>query len=249
MVALLGSITNLNMDLDTARHHVERIREHLIRGDYHLNQARKLILDLKDLQGWQVLGYKSWRECVMTEFTQSSASVYRQLNAALIELEISPNGGIGEINERVLRPLTKRNFDAEARQAIWAISQEIVSEGGKVTSGIVEAVVEGFKDMLASGAIQDADGNQHPISEQMHADLVARVRQVKLAQKDHIQRMGKERDYILGGRPIKTPSISIINGHTCVSVVFELDNSAEIEKLAESDRLGKKIYCSLWTED
>jgi hypothetical protein len=250
MVALLGSITNLNMDLDTARHHVERIKEHLIRGDYHLNQARKLILDLKNLQGWQVLGYKSWRECVMAEFNQSSSSVYRQLNAAMVELELSPSGGIGDINERVLRPLTKRNFDTEARQAIWAISQEIVSEGGKVTSGIVEAVVEGFKDMLASGAIQDADGNQHPISEQMHADLVARVREVKLKQKDHLRRMSVNREYILGG--VQTDKIEAVSGGTMgkhwAKTLIEVD-SMQRDKLLAAIRSGKPVYASLWIED
>lgn len=248
MVALMGMITNLDMDFDTARHHIERIQEHLIRSDYHLNQARKLILELHEREGWKVLGYGSWRDCVMNEFNKSSSAVYRQLNAALVELELSPNGGIGEINERVLRPLTKRDFNAEARQAIWAVSQQVVGEGGKVTTGVVEAVVTGLKDMLASGATQDAEGEQHPITEMMQADLVARVRQVRLAQKDHIKRMGKERDYVLGGRAIKNTAISIINGHTCVSVVFEIDNSAELEKLAELDRLGKLIYCSLWTE-
>lgn len=248
MVALMGIVTNLDMDRDTAQHHVERIKEHLVRADYHLNQARKLILDLRELGGWKILGYTSWAECVTNEFGKSSSTVYRQLNAALVELELSPNGGIGEISERVLRPLTKRGYSTEARQAIWSISQDIVGDGGKVTTGVVEAVVEGLKDMLVSGTTQDGDGNQHPITERMQADLVARVREKKLQHKQHINQMDKKRDYILGGRAIKDTSISIINGHTCVSVVFELDDSAEIERLAESDRLGKPIYCNLWTE-
>lgn len=245
MVALLGTITNLNMDMDTARHHVERIQEHLVRSDYHVNQARKLILDLKEREGWKVLGYASWHKCVTAEFSKSSSTVYRQLSAALIELELSPSGGMGEINERVLRPLTKRNFDSEARQAIWACATEIVGEGGKVTSGVIEAVVEGFKDMLTSGAMQDADGNQYPISEVMHADLVARVRQVRLAQKDHIKRMGKERDYLVGG--LRVEQVTRRFGERRVSAVFTTDE-IQNDKLAEALRLGKPIYCSLWTE-
>lgn len=246
MVALSGTITNLNMDLDTARHHIERIREHLVRADHHINQARKLILDLKECGGWKVLGYGSWHKCVTEEFHKSSASVYRQLNAALVELELSPNGRIGEINERVLRPLTKRGYSTEAKQAIWAISQEIVGEGGKITSGVVDAVIDGFKDMLVSGTIQDADGNQNPISEQMHGDLVARVRQVRLAHKDHIKRMGADRDYLVGGVKItgvKTNSYAR-NAHVDVWGLEPIN----IEKITEAKRLGKTIYISLWTE-
>lgn len=248
MVALLGTITNLNMDMDTARHHVERIQEHLVRSDYHVNQARKLILDLKEREGWKVLGYASWHKCVTAEFSKSSSTVYRQLSAALVELELSPSGGIGQINERVLRPLTQRNFDTEARQAIWACANEIVGEGGKITSGVIEAVVDGFKDMLQSGTVQDADGNQHPISEVMHADLVARVRQVKLAHVDHIKRMGTDREYILGGRGVRSAARSTVNGLSCVLLQAELCDAMEIEKLSLAMKSGKTIYCSLWTE-
>lgn len=246
MVALMGTVTNLGMDLDTARHYIERIQEHLTRADYHVNQARKLILDLKERDGWKVLGYGSWRECVTAEFNKSSSTVYRQLSAALVELELSPSGGIGEINERVLRPLTKREYSAEARQAIWAVSQDIVGEGGRVTSGVVEAVIDGLKDMLQSGATQDADGNQHPITEQMQADLVARVRQVKLAHKDHIKRMGKERNYILGGYESRVLLGQLDAG--VVGLQISVGNDIELEKLLEARRLGKTIYCSLWTE-
>lgn len=248
MVALMGTVTNLNMDLDTARHHLERIREHLVRADYHVNQARKLILDLKEQEGWKVLGYTSWHKCVTAEFQKSSSTVYRQLSAALVELELSPSGGIGEINERVLRPLTKREYSAEARQAIWAIANDVVGEGGKVTEGVINAVVDGFKDMLQSGTAQDGDGNQHPITEVMKADLVARVRQVRLAHKDHIKRMGKERDYILGGVSIQNTAISSVNGRLRVSVQFVVEDDLQADKLTEFARLKKPIYCSLWTE-
>lgn len=248
MAALLGTITNLKLDLDTARHYVERIQEHLVRSDYHINQARKLILDFREREGWKVLGYSSWHKCVTAEFSKSSSTVYRQLSAALVELELSPSGGIGSINERVLRPLTKRNFDSEARQAIWACATEIVGEGGRVTSGVIEAVVDGFKDMLASGAIQDADGTQHPISQMMQADLIARVRQVKLAHKDHIKHMGADREYILGGRGVRSAARSTVNGLSCVLLQAELCDAMEIEKLSLAMKSGKTIYCSLWTE-
>lgn len=246
MTTVMGTIIATSMDLETARQHVQRINEHLDRADYHIDQARKLIWELKERGGWKVLGYASWHKCVKAEFQQSSASVYRQLNATLVEMELSPSGRIGEINERVLRPLTRRGYSTEAKQAIWAISQDIVGEGGKVTSGVVDAVIDGFKDMLVSGTIQDADGVQSPISEQMRGDLVARVRQVRLAHQDHIKRMGKDRDYLIGGIKITGVKTTAYVGSARIDV-WGLD-SLNIEKIQEAKRLGKPIYISLWTE-
>lgn len=246
MVTLQGAIVGLDMDADTARHFVERIQEHLIRADHHANQARKLILDFKERQGWKVLGYKSWRQCVMEEFEKSSATVYRQLDAALVELELSPNGGIGQINERVLRPLTKRAYSAESRQLIWDISQDIVGAGGKITSGVVESVVEGIADWLKSGTVQSPDGEQTAITEHLRADLTARVREVRLAHKDHIQRMGKQRDYILGG--VTVEKVTRRFGESRVAAIITPDG-LQRDKLAEAMRLGKPIYIALWTED
>lgn len=250
MVTLQGEIVGLAMDADTARHHIERIHEHLTRADHHTNQARKLILDLKERAGWKVLGYKSWRQCVIAEFEQSATNIYRQLDAAVLELELSPTGDIGQINERVLRPLAKRQYSKESRQLIWDISQDIVGEGGKITSGVVESVVEGIKDWLTSGTVQSPDGEQQPITEHLRADLTARVREVRLAHKEHIRRMDKQRDYILGG--VATNKIVFSapgdpKGEKIV-VIAPIDNFQHA-KLAEAKRLGKPIFASLWTED
>jgi hypothetical protein len=247
VAAAASSIIGLEMDADTARHHIERIQEHLTRGNYHLNQARKLILDLKANEGWKVLGYSSWRQCVQAEFETSSASIYRQLNAALVELDLSPIGGIGKYNERVLRPLTKRSFNAEARQTIMQLSEQIVGVGGQVTSGVVEAVITGLEEMLSSGTTQDADGNQQPITEQMSADLIARVRETKIAHKEHMRRMDKQRNYILGG--VETEKITrgqLDRG--LIAAIMPVDD-LQRAKLLEALRSGKPIYGSLWTED
>lgn len=245
MVTLQGAIVGLDMDADTARHFVERIQEHLIRADHHANQARKLILDFKEREGWKVLGYKSWRQCVMEEFEKSSATVYRQLDAALVELELSPMGELGQINERVLRPLTKREYSAESRQLIWDISQDIVGAGGKITSGVVESVVEGIADWLKSGTVQSPDGEQTPITEHLRADLTARVREVRLAHADHIKHMGKQRNYILGGVTVEKVTRGF--GESRVAAIITPDG-LQRDKLVEAMRLGKPIYIALWTE-
>lgn len=248
VAALSGTIEGLALDADTARHMVERIQEHLTRADYHANQARKLILDLREREGWRVLGYKSWRECVMEEFEQKSSTVYRQLNAALVAQELSPIGGnMDEINERVLRPLTAKGLDQDARHFVWQVCEKIVGPGGKITSGITEQVVDGLVDMLRSETVQLADGEQKRFSEVMEADLIARVREIKLAHKEHIKRMDAPRDYILGG----VPSEKITRGQLesgKVAVIVPID---ELQRAKITDALArqKTVYVSLWVED
>jgi site-specific DNA-methyltransferase (adenine-specific) len=63
----------------------------------HLDTARALILELYEREGWRALGYNSWRSCVAAEFGQSQSNLYRQLEAARAEREISRNSG----NERL----------------------------------------------------------------------------------------------------------------------------------------------------
>lgn len=243
------NIIGLSMDAQSARATVERIQYHLETADHHLESARQLILDLKSSDGWKALGYKSWSACVAGEFGQHRTTIYRQLKAAVIELELLPNGQLGDIPERVLRPLTSRAFDQGTRQAIFALAQEVVSEGGKVTTGVIEDVIEGFKDMLRSGTTQDGDGNQTPLSERMSADLVARVRETRLAHKEHIKRMGKARDYIVGGRKLENVLPVTLNGSAKFSITAALENSLEAEKLYAAMNAGKILYMSLWTED
>ena len=96
----------------------------------HLRNARTLILDLYEREGWKVLGYLSWRECVSAEFQHSQTHMYRQLAAAFVEKVISPNGEIGVIHETHVRPLTSLTPDKQ--QLAWQVAQD-TAPNGKVT--------------------------------------------------------------------------------------------------------------------
>src|SRR5712691_4040443 len=72
------------MSRDEARQCVARIA-------HHLEEARALLLELYEREGWRALGYDSWRACVTAEFAESQATLYRQLTAARIERTISHN--------------------------------------------------------------------------------------------------------------------------------------------------------------
>lgn len=103
----------LEMTSREARHCIEAINAHMA-------GARMLIKDLYDRQGWRALGYASWRECVVAEFEQSQAYLYRQLSAAQVETNISPIGEIGTIPESHLRPLSP--LEPEEQRTVWELA-------------------------------------------------------------------------------------------------------------------------------
>ncbi len=69
------------MDATEARAVVTRIKT-------RIDLARGELLELKDREGWKALGYKSWRQCAEAEFGASTATLYRQLEAAEIARDL-----------------------------------------------------------------------------------------------------------------------------------------------------------------
>jgi hypothetical protein len=74
---------------------------------HSLEDARARLLDLHDRKGWKALGYPSWRECAMAEFGKSQAQIYRWLEAARVDREISPIGEKPPLPESIARELAK----------------------------------------------------------------------------------------------------------------------------------------------
>ena len=105
---------------------------------------RHLILALYEREGWLALGHKSWRECVVAEFKQGQSYLYRLLESALIENNISPMGEKSDpIPERQLRPLAK--LEPQKQREAWQQAVATATDG-KVTAAIVSRVV---KEMTA----------------------------------------------------------------------------------------------------
>lgn len=140
----------------------------------NMNNVRHLVLDLYEREGWTALGYESWRECVTKEFNSSQSHIYRQLDAAKTELNISP---IGEnqsennictivqkdpIPESQLRPLTR--LEPDQQREAWQKAIDIAPEG-KVTAAIVSKVVKGMVERANPPAViktgEDSDAVFH----------------------------------------------------------------------------------------
>ncbi|MFN8454820.1 MAG: hypothetical protein U0401_09160 [Anaerolineae bacterium] len=95
------------------------------------------LLELYEREGWRALGYANWRECVMTEFEFQKSHVYRLLDFARLERNLSP---IGEkyplpANEAQARPLAK--LSAEQQRQVWTVAVE-TAPAGHLTAAHVE---------------------------------------------------------------------------------------------------------------
>lgn len=240
-----GAIQGLEMDAAEARRRTESVKNHLDAAGEHLNAARKDLWAVHDGNGWRNLGYKSWRAYATAEFGKCASMCYKELRAAQVELELETEQDLGSHAERVLRPLTKKGYTVEARKAIWDISQLIVGDGGQITSGVTEVVSEAVETWLATAATEGEDGAMHPLIERMSADVTAKVRQKRIAQKEHITRMGAKRDYILGGVEAKITRGQLENNRVAALICLDEFQRA---KLIEALQSGKPIYASLWTE-
>jgi len=104
----------------------------------HLRSARQLLLALYEGEGWKALGYKSWRECITTEFEQSQRHCYHLLAAAQVGRNLctivqNPD----DIPESHLRPLAQ----LEPEYQVQAYQQALEAAGDRVTAKHVERAV------------------------------------------------------------------------------------------------------------
>lgn len=147
-------MTLMTLDPDLSRGPLTKERARLI-ADAIKSQAETMSLMLLELyngEGWQLLGYSSWRECVKVEFGWSTAHMYRLLNAAEVEQNISPIGGI---NERVARELAP--LPAEQQKVAYTLAQ-IASGNEQPTARTVKAAVEVLQEAVQTGGYVSING-------------------------------------------------------------------------------------------
>lgn len=122
------------MSTDEARSCVEQINA-------HINGARSLLLDLYERNGWEALGYSSWRECAIAEIGLSERRVYQLLDAAQVERNICTVVQIGTIPERHLRSLVL--VEPERQQEVYQTAVA-TAPNGKVTAAHIDTVAREF---------------------------------------------------------------------------------------------------------
>lgn len=124
------------MTTGEARACVARIR-------VHLDGIRRDLWRLEQAEGWRALGYDSLRACMVAEFGQGQAGLYRELQVARIEVRVSSALEIGAIPARHLLPLAR--LPEEEQPEAWA-AIVATAPGGRVTGPHAAAVVERLAD-------------------------------------------------------------------------------------------------------
>ena len=106
------------MTAEEARRIIDQIRT-------GLENVRSLLLDLYEREGWKALGYGSFVECAEAEFCASKSQAYRLLDAARLDLILSPIGENGALPESHLRELKPVIDEPEAvRQIVAEVREE-----------------------------------------------------------------------------------------------------------------------------
>src|SRR5215471_9278233 len=101
------------MTVDEARSTIEQINS-------KFDDARALLRDLHEREGWRALGYETWRACVVAEFGDSQSRLYRLLTAAQVDHVLSPIGEKGPIRESHARELGRLLESPEALREVYA---------------------------------------------------------------------------------------------------------------------------------
>lgn len=131
-------VVSSNMTVSEARRCIGQIKQ-------HLKSVRLLLLELESRRGWSALGYKSMRQCMVTEFGRSQSQLYRELKAAKIERKISPRGEIGLIPEKHLRHIGK--LPPEKWSSAWIEVEKTAPDKGVTTNHVAKTIARIKKEL------------------------------------------------------------------------------------------------------
>lgn len=159
-----------SIELETISEREARLLVNRIRD--HINDARALVLELYEREGWRPLGYNSWAECVVAEFDHSRQHLYRLLDAAKVERNLSPAGDNGLIPERVLRPLA--GLAPDQQREAWNTATE-TSPTAEHVARAAEKFKQAPKKFRELGFTEAKDGAwlAPGVTEEQRADAIA----------------------------------------------------------------------------
>lgn len=167
------------MHKDEARRCIDGINNHLA-------NARLLLLELYERRGWEALGYNNWRECVVAEFEQSQTHLYRLLQTAKYEREISPIGEIGTYPESHIRALIQADVQPEDAKLIIAVAKQVAPDG-KPTAATIKSMATVLKEVTITRALDDGSGEQIDVAQVFKAAVLEETSERMLRHEQHIK--------------------------------------------------------------
>lgn len=133
-------------------------RDCVKRINHHATEMGRLLLDLKERQGWRALGYDTWTECLQKEFSQSRQWLYVMMRAAPVQERLSTQG----------YKLSTREADVLARypdhlqEPILRATQKRYD---KVTVSRLERIASVLTQAVETGHVETEPGESTPIDQ------------------------------------------------------------------------------------
>lgn len=191
--------------------------------NHHASEMGRLLIDLRDREGWRVLGYASWTQCLEQEFSFSRKHLYEIMRAQPIQDAIADVGftvtrGQADVLRRYPEPL---------RPAIVSIAHSRYE--GKLTESRLERVAETIVQATRSGYVDVQDGDTP------RAFDAALTAQDDLARQQQRERLAP-RTYILHAREAI--------GQQRSSTTYSLILDAQPGDLPEGE-----VMISIWKKD
>jgi hypothetical protein len=133
-----------------------------------IDGVREHVLSLHERKGWESLGYKSWRKCVVAEFPRGQAHLYNELAAARVERNFQ------HVGKELPAPLTFRVANTLARlkepekQVLaWTEAVELAEDGTPGAKLVAEVVTK----YLPEKKTRESKAKPKPSSEITKDDL------------------------------------------------------------------------------
>lgn len=131
------------------------------------------LLEIRDSRLYR-RDYKKFEDYCRVRWQLKQSRAYQLMDAASVvgNLESSTNGGTLPDNERQTRPLTQ--LAPEEQVLVWQVVTD-TAPAGKVTEAHVRSVVNVMKEVTATGAIDNGEGEQIPVSQATTAHVKAAI--------------------------------------------------------------------------
>lgn len=159
-----------------ARDLVNQINSHAI-------EMGRLLLELKEREGWRVLGYRTWTDCLQNEFAFSRQYLYELMTAAPVQ-------------ERLSTLAYKLNTAQAAALAafpdylqIAIVKATAANYDGKLTESRLRRVGEVLIEAVSTGHVTVGDGDKMtPIDAalDLEDEMAAQARRERLAPRTYV---------------------------------------------------------------
>lgn len=156
----------------------ETVIERGLKTFYEVGTA---LLTIRDNRLYRV-EYRTFEDYCRKRWQMDRHYAHRVIDAAQVAENLLPMGNIPD-NERQARPLTE--LEPDEQRIVWTVVQD-TAPAGKVTAVHVKSVVNVFKEILITNAVDDGTGEQIKVSDIVNAAITEETYERMMRQKTHI---------------------------------------------------------------